>query len=66
MNTDNQRVTKHAGDDKRAYCCFIGCKNNATKLIYTPGGGYEDYTHSCDDHIEDLKSTYNDVVEELN
>lgn len=65
MNIENQEVSKRGPYAKEAYCCFIGCNKLATKHIYTPPWTYDDYTHSCNDHIEDLKATARDVVEEL-
>ena len=57
MNTENQQVPKCNPTDKlTAVCCFIGCGKPATKLIYGEPMGYDNYTHSCDDHVEDLKS----------
>ena len=66
MNTPNQSVPRCGPRDKQAaHCCFIGCDRPATKHIYTEPWAYDNYTHSCDEHVEELKSTENDVVEEL-
>ena len=66
MNTKNQTTPKFAPNDRvNAHCCVIGCDKPATKQIFTPPFTYDDYTHSCDEHIEELKSTDGDVVENL-
>lgn len=66
MNTENQMVPTSGPTDKlTAVCCFIGCGKPATKLIYQEPITYDNYTHSCDDHVEDLKSSDDDVVETL-
>ena len=66
MNTPNQVTPKCAPNDKNvAVCCVIGCGKKATKHIYTPPWTYDSYTHSCDEHIDDLMATHEDVVENL-
>lgn len=66
MNTSNQRSPKCGPRDaKIATCCFIGCDKPATKHIYTPPWTYDNYTHSCDDHVDDLKATDGDVIEPI-
>lgn len=39
-------------ESKKAYCCHIGCENDADYLIEGPDG-FEDYTHMCKDHVEE-------------
>lgn len=64
-NTPNQQTPRCAPLDKKlAACCFIGCGKPATKYICAQPWSYDSYTHSCDDHIEEMKST-GDVVEQL-
>lgn len=48
------------------YCCFIGCQKDATKHIQYDGvnegiANYESYTHSCDEHVENLSEGLKDV-----
>lgn len=66
MNTPNQEAPKCGPHDKLvAICCFIGCGKPATKHIFNPPWTIDDYTHSCNDHVEDLKTSDDDVVEDL-
>lgn len=40
----------------KPWCCYLGCTNVATVRIEDSGAeSYEDYTESCDDHIEELR-----------
>jgi hypothetical protein len=67
MNTGEQRApTCGTHDTQIAICCLIGCDRKATKLIYPREGiFYDAYTHSCDEHVEDMKSNEDDIVESL-
>jgi hypothetical protein len=55
----------------KPYCCFMGCKKDATKLIHYDGrpegeAPYESYTHSCDEHTNELADGLKDpVIENL-
>ena len=64
MTERNQRMPRRVGD--RMHCCFIGCDWSAGFLVRPKRPlTYEDYTHACGDHVEDLKESQDDVVEPL-
>lgn len=50
-------------EKKTAYCCHVGCENDA-KYHIQGAGGFEDYTHMCSDHVEEY-TTETDVVTKL-
>lgn len=47
----------------KAWCCHVGCTNDATHVITGPDG-YEDYTHMCVEHVDEY-TREGDVVESL-
>ena len=66
MNTPNQQVPH----DDKPFCCFIDadgkpCLQPPKFEVFSPPFTYDDYTHACPDHVEDLKSRDDDVVRPL-
>lgn len=50
-------------EKRSAWCCHIGCENDA-KFHIQGEGGFEDYTHMCSEHVEEY-TTETDVVTKL-
>lgn len=68
MNIVNQTAPQVGG---KIYCCYLDpvtgkvCEQQPRFDVRSPDSMYDDYSHACGDHVEDLKSTDQDVVTKL-
>lgn len=47
-------MNKQSNTEKRPFCCHIPCDKNAEWVImYTPFK-FDEYTHSCSEHLGDM------------